>query len=131
MTPSIREQSARHFVQEYSCFNMIVEHTAVVKILHCAMIVNIPAEMFRKAIKDKIFMAPYIKANVTIFPELETRPSRCLLHFMVVSSSGRSEVITQAENMTFMISATNKSSCYFFSKHPQHTNMLTVRKSQM
>mmetsp|Transcript_106364 Transcript_106364/g.159090 ORF Transcript_106364/g.159090 Transcript_106364/m.159090 type:complete len:89 (-) Transcript_106364:435-701(-) len=57
-TPNMSAIKALHFVQEYCRLRTILEQVAVVRILHWAKIVNIPAEMFRNDTKERMFMAP-------------------------------------------------------------------------
>ncbi|VEU44221.1 unnamed protein product [Pseudo-nitzschia multistriata] len=57
-TPSMRAISALHLVHEYWRPSIIVEHIAVDRILHWAKIVNMPAEMFRRLMKLRMFIDP-------------------------------------------------------------------------
>eukprot|EP00957_Ditylum_brightwellii_P102881 7840663-Ditylum_brightwellii.AAC.1 len=57
-TPSIRAKSALQRAHEYRRRSIMVEQSAVVRILHCANMVNMPAPMFWSDTKERMFIRP-------------------------------------------------------------------------
>ena len=75
--------------------------------------VKILADIFRNATNDRIFMAPYIRAKITIFLDVSMRYRRCALRFL---PSGSIPEIMYMEYPVFIISATNNNSYYVLGK---------------
>ena len=71
--------------------------------------VKILADIFRNATNDRIFMAPYIRAKITIFLDVSMRYRRCVLRSL---PSGSIPEIMYTEYPVFIISANNNNSYY-------------------